>query len=101
MDVRIQQCKQRQPLVNVPRLEAPGFLVQQRFLVQVEQDQFLAFDALDPADEALLIDDELVDVDGRQVVDQLYPVPGAAVVLAGIDGADPVPEGAFDVVVAA
>ncbi|MNR23941.1 hypothetical protein D3C85_1409940 [compost metagenome] len=92
MDVRIQQCKQRQPLVNVPRLEAPGFLVQQRLLVQVEQQQLAILDAFDPANEALFVDDELVDVHGRQVVDHLYPVPGAAVILTGLDLADAVPE---------
>ncbi|MNE75061.1 hypothetical protein D3C80_1711850 [compost metagenome] len=36
VNVRIEQCKQRQALMNVARFQAPGFLVQQRLLVQVE-----------------------------------------------------------------
>ncbi|MNN06958.1 hypothetical protein D3C81_1197670 [compost metagenome] len=69
--------------------------------MQVEDQQFVLLDALDPADEALLVDDELVDVHRRQVVGELHAVPGAAVVLAGLHGADAVPERAAQRVVAA
>ncbi|MNZ50663.1 hypothetical protein D3C78_684570 [compost metagenome] len=86
--------------MDVTRFQAPGFLVQQRFLVQVEQQQLIVADTLDPAYEALFIDDELVDVNRRQIVDQLHAVPGAATLLAGIDLAHPVPERAGDRMVA-
>ncbi len=39
--------------------------MQQRLLVQVEQQQLIGLDALDPTHEALFVDDELVDMDGR------------------------------------
>lgn len=55
----------------------PGFLMQQWLLMQVEQQQFIGLDALDPTHEALLVDDEFVDVHRRQVVDQLDAMPGA------------------------
>ncbi|MNJ65387.1 hypothetical protein D3C77_613970 [compost metagenome] len=92
VDIRIKQRKQCQALMDIPRLEPPGFLVQQWFLVQVEQEQLVFLDAFDPADKALLVDDELVDVHRWQVVDHLYPVPGATALLAGLDLADAVPE---------
>src|SRR3989344_3590825 len=56
-------------------------------------------DALDPANKALLVDDELVDVNRRQVVDELHAVPGTAVVLTGFHLVHAVPEGAVHVVV--
>ena len=60
--------------------------------MQVEDQQLVDLDLFDPAHEALFVDDELIDMHGRQVVDQLYLVPGAAVVLTGFDLADTVPE---------
>ncbi|MND74419.1 hypothetical protein D3C80_660100 [compost metagenome] len=100
VDIRIEQGVQRQALIDITRLEAPGFLVQQRFLVQVEDQQAVLFNLLDPADKALFINDEFVDVHRRQVVDQLHLMPGAAVVLTGFDLAHAVPERAGHVVVA-
>jgi len=93
VDVRIEQRIQRQALVDVARFQAPGFLVQQGFLMQVEDQQLVDLDLFDPAHEALFVDDEFIDVHGRQVVDQLYLVPGAAMVLTGFDLAHEVPEG--------
>uniref|UniRef100_A0A1I7XWQ0 Nitrogenase iron protein n=1 Tax=Steinernema glaseri TaxID=37863 RepID=A0A1I7XWQ0_9BILA len=75
VDVGVEQGEQRQALMDVTRFQAPGFLVQQWLLMQVEQQQLAVTDALDPADEALLVDDELVDVNRRQVVGQLHAVP--------------------------
>ena len=100
VDIRVEQGEQRQALVDVPRLEAPRLLVQQGFLMQIENQQFVDLDFLDPADEALFVDDEFVDVHRRQVVDQLHLVPGATMVLAGFDLAHAVPEGAGHGVVA-
>ncbi len=37
MDIRVEQGEQRQCLMDVPRAQAPGFLMQQRFLMQVEE----------------------------------------------------------------
>lgn len=74
--------------------------MQQGFLVQVENQQLVVLDLLDPADESLLVDDELIDVHRRQVVDQLHLMPGATMVLAGIDLAHAVPERARHGVVA-
>ncbi|MNF74684.1 hypothetical protein D3C84_567230 [compost metagenome] len=99
MDVRVEQGEQRQRLVDIAWPQAPGLLMQQRLLVQIEDQQFIALDALDPADEALFVDDELVDVHRRQVVDQLHPVPGAAVILTGLDLAHPIPEGTAHAVI--
>ncbi len=92
VDVRVEQRIQRQALVDITRFQAPGFLVQQGFLMQVEDQQPVDLDLFDPAHEALFVDDELVDVYRRQVVDQLHLVPGATVVLTGFDLADAVPE---------
>ncbi len=74
--------------------------MQQRFLMQVEDQQLGLIDLLDPADKALFVNDELVDMHCRQVVDQLHLMPGAAVILTGVDLAHAVPEGAGHVVVA-
>ncbi len=73
--------------------------MQQRFLVQVKDQQPVFLYLLDPADKALFVNDELIDVDGRQVVDQLHLMPGATVVLTGFDIPHPVPEGAVHVVI--
>ncbi len=69
--------------------------------MQVEDGQLVLLDALDPADEALFVDDELVDVHRRQVVGELHAMPGTAVVLAGLDLAHAVPERAGEGMVAA
>ena len=71
----------------------------QGFLVHIENQQLTMLDALDPTDKALLVDDELVDVNRRQVVDELHAVPGTAVVLTGFHLVHAVPEGAVHVVV--
>ena len=92
MDVRIKQGIQRQPLVNVTRLEAPGFLMKQGLLVHVENQQVVLAHLLDPTHEALFVDDEFVDVNRGQVFDQLHLVPRAAVPLTGFYLADAVPE---------
>ena len=100
MDVRVEQGEQRQCLMNVPRSQAPGFLMQQRLLMQVEQQQLIGLDALDPADEALFVDDELVDVYRGQIVGQLHAMPGAPMALVGLDLAHTIPERAADAVIA-
>ncbi|CRM96714.1 hypothetical protein [Pseudomonas sp. 22 E 5] len=92
MDIRVEQRVQRQALVDVTRFQAPGFLVQQGFLMQVEDQQLVYLDLFDPAHEALFVDDEFIDMHGRKVVDQLYLMPGAAMVLTGFDLAHAVPE---------
>ena len=74
--------------------------MQQWLLMQVEQQQFIGLDALDPTHEALLVDDEFVDVHRRQVVDQLDAMPGAPMALVGLHLAHPVPEGATNTVIA-
>src|SRR5476651_933683 len=68
--------------------------------MQVENQQTVFFNLLDPADKPLFVDDEFIDVYGRQVVDQLHLVPGAAMILTGLDLAHEVPKGAGHVVVA-
>src|SRR5690606_14755651 len=78
VDVRVEQRIQRQGLIDVARLQAAGLQVEQLFLIQVEDQQLVAVDALDPADEALLVEDEFIEVQGRQVVGEPDPMPGAA-----------------------
>jgi len=99
VDVRVEQGEQRQRLMDVARFQAPGFLMQQRLLVHVEDHQLVTLDRLDPADESLFIEDELVDVNRRQVVDELYAMPGAPVILTGVDLAHTIPERAGHVVI--
>lgn len=100
MDIRIEQGEQCQRLMDITRAQPPGFLMQQWLLMQVEQQQFIGLDALDPTHEALLVDDEFVDVHRRQVVDQLDAMPGAPMALVGLHLAHPVPEGATNTVIA-
>ena len=99
MDVRVEQGIQRQTLINIARAQAPRLLVQQRLLVQVENQNLSTLNALNPTDEALFVDDKFVDMHRWQVVDQLHQMPGSAVLLTGIDLGHPVPKRAADVVI--
>ena len=99
VNVRIKQGVQRQALIDVTWFQAPGFLVQQGFLVQVEDQQAVFFDLLDPADKTLLVDNEFIDVHRWQIVDQLHLVPGTPMVLTGFDIFHTVPERAVHVVI--
>ena len=74
--------------------------MQQGLLMQVEDQQHIGADFLDPADKTLLVDNELIDMHRRQVVDQLHLVPGPPVILAGLDLADTIPEGTAHGVIA-
>ena len=92
---------QGQGLEDIPWAQPPGFLVHQRFLVHIEQLEMGPLNRLDLPDETLVIDDEVVDMQGRQVVGELNIVQGLTGELTGLDLAGALPEGALDLVVTA
>ena len=62
MDVRVEQGEHCQCLEDVTGLQSPAFLVQQRLLMQVPNIQVFSVDGFHPADESLVINDEVVQV---------------------------------------